>query len=430
MRLKIKVYVYIYVFLSLILIQACVGVQMPNNNAYSSSYKYNFASLYNPSLSEIHPEIRIFAKSENQALVLYKIQTNEIKNLTNSITDESTKLTIKYTLRDTEKFEVVDSGTVVNIINFNEISENFSSYFTVKTPNQENHKIIISIYGEKANSGKRMLEDIELNQNNELWYLPKIIKNDTEEILYSNFVNSSNSYKISSNIKDSLIKVDYYKMQEHVHLPPYYITPTQNISSKPDSSFIYKINDSIKFNAKGVYFFRKEKQSSGGLCLLNIDNDFPEIKTIEAMLEPLKLLTSSKEYKEIKNSENLKFSIDNFWLSKSQSQKFAKEQIRVFYNRIVLANIYFSEEKEGWKTDKGMIYIMFGPPTVINISRNQEEWFYGEDPDVAGIFFLFDKIETQNYNKSWVLKRDSNYQTIWAQALQTWRQGRIFTISN
>ena len=60
----------------------------------------------------------------------------------------------------------------------------------------------------------------------------------------------------------------------------------------------------------------------------------------------------------------------------------------------------------------------------------QEEWFYGEDPDVAGIFFLFDKIETQNYNKSWVLKRDSNYQTIWAQALQTWRQGRIFTISN
>lgn len=424
-----KANISICVIICIILIQACVGVQPQSQTSRPSSYKYNFASRYNPSSAEIQPEVRIFAKSKTEALVFYKIPTNEIQKTVNTIDDDA-RLIVKYTLRNADNFAIVDSGTVVNMINLKQTNEEFNSYFTVNTPNQENYKIIISIYGEKANTGKRLLEDIELKQNNEVFFLPKILKKNEEEVLYTNFINSNNTYKLSSNICGPIVKIDYYKITEHVHLPPYYIAPSQNVDATPDSTFTYTLSDSIKFNKKGIYFIREQNQSSGGLCLINIDDYFPEIKTVESMLEPLKLLTTNKEYKEIANSENLKQAIDYFWLTKSQSQKFAKEQIRVFYNRVALANKYFSENKEGWKTDRGMIYIMFGPPSIINISTNQEEWFYGEDPDVAGIFFLFTRTETPSYNKSWILHRDANYQTVWAQALQIWRSGKIFTITN
>jgi GWxTD domain-containing protein len=179
-----------------------------------------------------------------------------------------------------------------------------------------------------------------------------------------------------------------------------------------------------------MYVLRNTDQNSGGLCLINCGPHYPMIKTVSAMLEPIKLLAGNKEYNEIKNADNLKTAIDKFWFSKSENQKFAKEQIRVFYNRVALANKFFIEDKEGWKTDRGMIYIMLGPPSIVNINASGEEWFYGENPDVAGILFIFDKFNNPYCGTVTALRRDTNYQSVWAQALQTWKSGRVFSITN
>ncbi|PLX06863.1 MAG: hypothetical protein C0596_14310 [Marinilabiliales bacterium] len=125
----------------------------------------------------------------------------------------------------------------------------------------------------------------------------------------------------------------------------------------------------------------------------------------------------------------MKVSIDNFWLGKSNNQKFAREQIRVFYTRVELANKYFSDYREGWKTDRGNLYVILGPPTIVNMSSSGEEWFYGENPDVAGVLFIFDKGKSITGHTIYRLRRDAMYQTIWGQALTTWRNGRIFTIT-
>ena len=38
----------------------------------------------------------------------------------------------------------------------------------------------------------------------------------------------------------------------------------------------------------------------------------------------------------------------------------AKSLIAIYYNRIQNANLHFTTFKEGWKTDRGMIYVVFG----------------------------------------------------------------------
>ena len=147
------------------------------------------------------------------------------------------------------------------------------------------------------------------------------------------------------------------------------------------------------------------------------------------MLEPLKLVSTAKELKLIKESEDLKTAIDDFWLGKSNNQKFAREQIRVFYNRVELSNKLFSDYREGWKTDRGNLYVILGPPTIVNMSEDGEEWFYGENPDVAGVLFIFDKENSIYGSPVYKLRRGAVYQTIWSQAIATWRDGRIFTIT-
>ena len=423
-----KLLVYISILILSLFTFGCVTTQ-PTTTATTSapSYKYNFASLYNPAASDLHPEIRINIKSEKEALIFYKIPMSELRALNNDPLATETKLMIKYVIRNPADFSVADSGSMVQMINLKEKNEYFHSYFTVKIPEQVNSKIVVSLYGEKPNSGKRLLADINTDKSAGQQYIPEIT--DSDEILFGNYVSNDKVYRFKTNNNVNL-KIDYYSFSEYVNVPPYYLTTYQAPVKLPDSTFRYLAGDTIRFKHEGMYVLRNTDQTSGGLCLINCGPYYPMIKTVSDMLEPIKLLAGNKEYNEIKNAENLKTAIDKFWFSKSENQKFAKEQIRVFYNRVALANKLFIEDKEGWKTDRGMIYIMLGPPSIVNINATGEEWFYGENPDVAGILFIFDKFNNPYCGTVTALRRDTNYQSVWAQALQTWKSGRVFSITN
>ena len=54
----------------------------------------------------------------------------------------------------------------------------------------------------------------------------------------------------------------------------------------------------------------------------------------------------------------------------------AKELIRIYYNRVFFSNYYFTSDREGWKTDSGMIFIVYGPPNTFYKSEDEEKWGY------------------------------------------------------
>ena len=81
------------------------------------------------------------------------------------------------------------------------------------------------------------------------------------------------------------------------------------------------------------------------------------------------------------NAEDKKLALDKFWLAKAGSEERGKELIRKYYNRVQDANNYFSSYTEGWRTDRGMISIIFGKPNVVTRTRREEIWSYGEEPN-------------------------------------------------
>ncbi|MDZ7807923.1 MAG: GWxTD domain-containing protein [Gracilimonas sp.] len=96
---------------------------------------------------------------------------------------------------------------------------------------------------------------------------------------------------------------------------------------------------------------------------------YPAVKTTRQLAEPLAYIMTDKEYEElmsIENEDSLKMAMDRFWLSNIKNSNLAEDVISLYYTRVEEANKQFSNYKEGWKTDLGMVYILFGPPWSVN----------------------------------------------------------------
>lgn len=122
-------------------------------------------------------------------------------------------------------------------------------------------------------------------------------------------------------------------------------------------------------------------------------------------LSKVRYIITQKEKKiflELPDSERDEFKRE-FWQRRDPNPETEENEFKMeYFNRIENANeLFVSESKPGWMTDRGRIYILFGPPTDritypmgINAStRCQEIWYYGSFPVV-----FIDKTCTGDYD--------------------------------
>jgi hypothetical protein len=90
------------------------------------------------------------------------------------------------------------------------------------------------------------------------------------------------------------------------------------------------------------------------------------------------------------------------------------------------ANQFFSSHKAGWLTDRGMIYIIFGEPDVVNRRQQGEEWVY-QRPKTSGrdIKFIFNKKPNTFTQNHYEVDRRLEYEFMWYSTVEKWRKGII-----
>jgi len=109
-------------------------------------------------------------------------------------------------------------------------------------------------------------------------------------------------------------------------------------------------------------------------------------------LSQVRYIISSEERKtflELPDVDKPAF-IENFWKRRDPDPSTAENEFKVEYlARLQRASDLFrGEGKAGWMTDRGQIYILYGPPTSRNTSslnesslgRCSELWYYGDFP--------------------------------------------------
>lgn len=242
---------------------------------------------------------------------------------------------------------------------------------------------------------------------------------------------------------DSLI-ISVYKPSEDIPYPPSMVLPERAPATKPDTMVAIPYSDTLPLMLprKGIYLFTTARDVYEGFTLFNFGEDFPSMTTPEEMIKPLAYLLPEDEVKALAESPRPKVSLDEFWLKcgKGNVEK-SRELIRIFYTRTLYANYYFTSWKEGWRTDRGMIYIIYGPPDKLYKSSDLETWGYRRPVVRSGwgtrysvkedyLFFTFKKKENPFTDNDYSLSRSETVVSYWDKAVQSWRKGIVFRLDN
>ncbi len=161
--------------------------------------------------------------------------------------------------------------------------------------------------------------------------------------------------------------------------------------------------------------------------------NYPSLKTARELAQPLAYLMEEKEHEKllaIEEPEKMKKAIDRFWLSNIQNSNMARNVISLYYERVEEANKQFSNFKEGWKTDPGMIYILFGPPWYSDSFSDQMVWSYSYNQNDPEKTFLFNqsKLKSKYYPFfNYLLQRNGYYHQVQYQQISRWLNGSILT---
>ena len=134
---------------------------------------------------------------------------------------------------------------------------------------------------------------------------------------------------------------------------------------------------------------------------------------------------NKKEHESLLLAQDKKKALDAYWLNLTRNEEVAKDLIRNYFKMIEFANILFTDYKEGWKTDRGMVYIVMGPPQEVNFFEDREVWSYAGIDDTSKIRFTFTRVKTILSPHFYTLNRSRAYQPIWFKNISQWRSGRM-----
>lgn len=241
---------------------------------------------------------------------------------------------------------------------------------------------------------------------------------------------------------DSLY-VSYYQPFLEVPYPPSMLLPEKVLDYDPDTTIVLPYSDTLPlmFPNKGIYFCTVGRDISDGYTFCNFGEAFPSMTTPEVMIEPLIYLTSQDEVTGMLTAARQKTALDDFWITCGGNVEKSRELIRIFYTRVLYSNYYFTTYREGWRTERGMIYIIYGPPDKVYKTSDGENWGYRKPVIKSSwggryhvkedyLFFNFKNRKNAYSDNDFYLSRSETLVTYWDQAIQSWRKGIVFRLDN
>ncbi len=387
----------------------------------------NTASLYQEKITKIKPEYLLYHQTPDSTTLYCKIKSNQLLSVF-STSEKASKIHFsingKIFLAENEDIaidsfslqkNIVDTGNII-LEQFNFLS-NLHESFVLKVQFIDENKGLNTteiLYFEKEYVCK---ENFKILEDGKLQFKSQFNVDDTIDITH--------------NLSTETIWINYYNDEFPAARTPYDIgdVQAQEIEAENSSAIVTDTTFySIPLNKKGIYQLTQKQTEQTGLSLLAFENDYPKISSVKEMIPPLQYLCSTEEFQALILAKNAKNAVDEFWLSSSKNNsEQSRKLIQIFYKRVEDANVFFSSYKEGWKTDRGMIMILFGSPNIIYKTKEGESWIYGEKNNMYALNFTFTKIKNKFTNNDFELNRSIYLKNIWNTAKSAWRNGYAYS---
>ena len=154
--------------------------------------------------------------------------------------------------------------------------------------------------------------------------------------------------------------------------------------------------------------------------------DFPLVTRLGDLVAPLAYLAGDAEQAALRRGGRRAF--DAFWGERIDDRRRAAETLRTYYGRVEEANRLFSNQKAGWATDRGRVYVLFGPPDDVRATAEAETWAYRRGA-AAPPQVVFDRtsgrFDVDSPFAVLTLRRDRRYEGAERAAREAWRAGRV-----
>ena len=415
---------YLYILFLLLFVACGTSKKAESNKTVPTTYKHDS--------NTIHPEFALFHVTDNITELHYKINSKELLYTRPDGINFYTNVLISYRLyTNFDSKDVVDSASVRLVDMNNDNSDKILiGKMNVQAVTPRSYYLRINITD--LNRNISVATGIEIDKSNDLNRQNFLVKSKVDDVpLFHNYFKLNEQLVINYKAKMGVtLFVRYYNRNFPLAAPPFSVAEPRPFQYKADSLFTIQLDQNgvanFSTDKKGFYHFQLDTSKRTGLTLFNFSETFPEIKKAQDLVPPLRFITSKQEYDELSASTNPKAAVEKFWLNCTGNQDRAKEIIRKYYNREKDANLFFSSYVEGWKTGRGMIYLIYGAPNVIYRTAYAETWTYGEANNINSLSYSFSKVDNPFSDNDYILDRSAVYKQNWGIAVDIWRQGRTY----
>jgi len=385
------------------------------------------ASAYEDEDELWDPAYKIYHISDDVTRFYFIIPPEDILYVRNASTYKfEASAEISYKVINSKKVQI-ETGVVKIEREEDKIpTEALIGYFDINIPKGDYYyaKVILDDKFRK----KEFTEIITINKTNKTSKENFIVTDTTNRVMFLNYVNTDRKIKISSERnKSQRLFVTRFNLDNSYPTPIYIEKQVQNTKIKKDTIYSIAADKFINLNKKGIYLISRDSASSIGLTLLNFYDGYPLIAQKENLAPPMRYITSDEEFNSLDlGEESSKLKTEQLWASMSNNLPTTEKQLVTYYRRVQYSNVYYTSYKEGWRTDRGLVYTIFGPPSNVYVNTKEERWSYGLSNSSLEFKFVFVKKRNPLSDNVYILIRDSNKKEIWQKAVEYWRKGKVF----
>lgn len=417
------------------LVMVVLIVAVASCSSSRSASSGSFSALYDYESYLLHPEFRVYHFSADSSELLYRIKSTDLLYMRQESSNRpEAHIRIELSVRTREN-SPVDSVRFSDV----DVQQNETAGYLLgrKAFKLGRGDWMLSIRFTDLHRGVSQQFYLQTDKSNlsaPHYFL--VSRKQDDQPLFNSFCRKGDSLVVQSamNFKPEYadeLKLGKTTIEEQIRLPPPpFSQNSPDIPSHLESThtFISQISESFVFvPGEGIHFLTTDPEWRRGITLVTSSPFHPEIKSFDQLVGPLRYITSKSEFDELTRSSFPKPLVDNFWISCGGSKDRARDLIRTYYGRVEEANRYFSAYTEGWRTDRGMIHLIFGNATRIHRNPTSETWIYGEEGHPASLNFLFRKVNSPLSDNVYILQRDPMFRQAWEQMVTAWRQGRVYS---
>jgi len=411
---------FIILLFSLLFLFGCYSAS--NLNILNVSYLYNNSSSFSDT------KLLVWHNEQNSSIVYYTLDLNDFLYKSQKPGEvPSAEFSVRYELFESYESDVVLDSMIVFFSDTNYYGKKHTLLESFNIPARYDNNYLLKIIISDINRGNASSTFLSIYKKNKYSSQNFLLQTADGTPYFEKYLSSKRSVRIKlSDVSVSKLFVRYYNRDFPIASPPFVMDDHTPFNYAADSVFSIELSgietDELYFEKKGFYHIQIDTNRRAGLTIFNFFDDFPEITSTQQILEPVRYLTTKKEFGILSSSANVKMAIDSFWIEHSGSRERARTQISRYYNRVEEANLFFTSYLEGWKSDRGIMYIIYGQPNIVYRSSDVETWIYGEQGNLLSIKLNFSKVINPFTDNDYILTKSPTYKEGWYNAVATWRR--------